>query len=138
MPEEDIKPNKGTISFDFDFTLWDETENSFIPESVALLRQLLSEGFRVIIVTSRIPKWADEAHGLIKSRLKLDLEVFSAPGNADDCQEFDRIKSDVLLAEKAIKHFDDIPESSSLTKAKLNGVEVLLPPAVKANVARLY
>ena len=138
MPTEDNPLDKGTISFDFDFTLWDETENSFIPESVALLRQFISEGFRVIIVTSRIPKWADEAYELIKSQLKLDLEVFSAPGNADDWKDFDRIKSDVLLAEKAIKHYDDIPESSSLTKAKLNGVEVLLPPAVKATVARMY
>lgn len=130
--------HKGTISFDFDFTLWDETQNSFIGESVALLRQFMAEGFRVIIVTSRTQQWIPEAVSLLKDRLKLELEVFSAPGNADDWRDGDPIKSDILLAEKALKHFDDIPESSSLTKAKLNGVEVLLPPAVKATVARMY
>jgi hypothetical protein len=130
--------SKRTISFDFDFTLFDETENCFITESVQLLRQFLRDGFRVIIVTSRIPVWADEAKELINQHLHLDLEVFSAPGNADDWRDFEAIKSDVLLEQNASIHFDDLIDCSSLTKAKLNGVEIKLPPATKATVARMY
>lgn len=127
-----------TVSFDFDFTLWDENEQCFIHETVDLLRAHIDAGDRIIIVTSRIQMWADEAKELLLSKLKLDLEVFSCPGNADDWKCGDRIKSEVLIAEKAIKHFDDLPDDSSLTAAKNNGIEILLPPAIKATVATMY
>lgn len=127
-----------TISFDFDGCLWCETNQCFIAETVALMRDFIAKGHRIIITTSRIPRWADEAKELIQSVLKLDLEVFSASGNADDWRDFDPIKSDILIAEKAIKHFDDIPDCSSLMKAKNNGIEILLPPATQATIARMY
>lgn len=130
-----------TVSFDFDHTIWDEDHLSFIDETVAVLRSHIAAGDRVIIVTSRLQKWADEAKELIQSHLKLDLEVFSCPGNADDWRCGDRLKSDVLIAEKAIKHFDDLVDCSSLTRAKNSGIEILLPPAtnvINAVVTRMY
>ncbi len=130
-----------TVSFDFDHTLWDEDHLAFIEETVAVLRQHLSDGDRVIIVTSRIQKWADEAKELLQSRLKLDLEVFSCPGNADDWRCGERLKSDVLIDEKAIKHFDDMIDCSSLLRAKHSGIEILLPPATCVTnkiVTRMY
>jgi acid phosphatase class B len=127
-----------TVSFDFDHTLWDEDQQCFIDETVSLMREHIDAGDRIIIVTSRIQMWADEAKELLLSKLKLDLEVFSCPGNADDWKCGDRLKSEALIAEKAIKHFDDLPDDSSLTAAKNNGIEILLPPATKATIARMY
>jgi acid phosphatase class B len=130
-----------TISFDFDHTLWDEDHQCFIEETVALLRSHLENGDRVIIVTSRIQKWASEATELIEKHLRLHLQTFSCPGNADDWRCGERLKSDVLIAEGAVKHFDDIPDDSSLTRAKNNGIEILLPPAICVTnpvVTRMY
>lgn len=127
-----------TVSFDFDHTLWDEDQQCFIDETVALLRSHLENGDRVIIVTSRIQKWATEATELIEKRLRLHLQTFSCPDNADDWRCGDRLKSDVLIAENAVKHFDDIPDCSSLHRARNSGIEILLPPATKATIARMY
>jgi len=127
-----------TVSFDFDHTLWDEDEQVFIDETVAVLRKHLDAGDRVIIVTARMPSVAAECAPLITKFLKLDLQVFSAPGNPADPNETDLIKSDVLIAEKVIKHFDDLTADSSFDKARAAGIEILLPPAIKATVARMY
>lgn len=126
-----------TVSFDFDHTLWDEDKQTFISESVELLRWHLTNNDRVIIVTSRIQVWADESKELLRNILGLDLEVFSAPGSAL-VADVDPTKSDVLIEQKVIKHFDDLPNDSCLLRAKNSGIEILLPPATKATVARMY
>ncbi len=127
-----------TVSFDFDFTLWDDEQQCFIDETVAVLREHVRAGDRVIIVTARMPSVAAECAPLITKFLKLDLEVFSAPGNPADPNETDPIKSDVLIAEKACKHFDDLTADSGFDKAREDGIEILLPPATKATFARMY
>ena len=130
-----------TISFDFDGCLFDEEDQTFISETVSLLRKHIADGDRVIITTSRVQLWADEAKQLVLTRLKLDIPVFSCPGNPDtsfDWNRFDRIKSDVLIAEGAIRHFDDIPDCESLDLAKSAGIEILLPTATKSFTPRIY
>lgn len=127
-----------TVSFDFDGCLWDESKQCFISETVAVLREHLSAGDRVIVVTSRVEVWANEARDLIKKFLKLDLEVFSAPGNADDPWDRDPSKSDVLLIQGVVKHFDDLVDCSSLKRAKNLGCEIVLPPATEATVSGCY
>jgi hypothetical protein len=81
---------------------------------------------------------ADEARDLILKHLKLELEVFSAPGNADDLHDSDPIKSDILITQGAIKHYDDLVNCSSLLLAKNTGIEIVLPPATKASIASCY
>ncbi len=127
-----------TVSFDFDFTLWDDEQQCFIDETVSLLRAHVDAGDRVIIVTARMPSVAAECSPLISKFLKLDLQVFSAPGNPADPTETDPIKSDVLIAEGACKHFDDLTADSGFDKAREAGIEILLPPATKATIARMY
>ncbi len=127
-----------TVSFDFDFTLWDDELQCFIWETVAVLREHLDAGDRVIIVTARMPEVAAECSPLMVKFLKLNLEVFSAPGNPADPTETDPIKSDVLIAEKVVKHFDDLTADSGFDKAREAGIEILLPPATKATIARMY
>ena len=127
-----------TVSFDFDSTLWDEEAQSFIPETVALLRQHIANGDRVIVVTARMKQWALEAWELIQLRLKLDIEVFSAPANPNDKDDPEPTKSKVLIAEGAVLHLDDLADCSSLDAAKEAGIEVRLPPATKVFVARMY
>lgn len=119
-----------TISFDFDFTLWDDDAQEFILETVILLRNHLAQADRVIIVTSRVDNWIPECHELL-ARLELKLEVFSAPGHPD----WDTLltKSDVLIAQNAIKHYDDTPNWEGLRAAKEAGIEILLPPAITAH-----
>jgi len=127
-----------TVSFDFDSCLWDESQQWFIGETVSLLREHIENGDRVIICTSRVQIWANEARELLAKHLKLDLEVFSCPGNADDWMDGDPTKSDVLVAQQVIKHFDDLPNDSGLLLAKNSGIEVLLPPATKATITSMY
>ena len=127
-----------TVSFDFDHTIFDEENHCFISETVSILRDHIEAGDRVIIVTARIQRWADEARDLILKHLKLDLEVFSAPGNVDDLHDNDPFKSEVLIAQGAIKHFDDLVDCSSLLLAKNSGIEIVLPPATKATIASYY
>lgn len=127
-----------TISFDFDGCLFDEEAQAFIQETVDLLRCHIADGNRAIITTSRVQVWADEAKELVRTCLHLDLPVFSCPGNADDPTDTDQTKSDVLIAQGAILHFDDIPSCSSLAKAKTADIEILFPPAMKAIFARMY
>ncbi len=81
--EEEGIPKGPVTSFDFDRTLWDEDANDFIWETVALLRQHIVKGERVVVVTSREPRWIQECHDLL-AKLSISLEVFSAPANAFD------------------------------------------------------
>ena len=127
-----------TISFDFDYTLFDYHERVFIDETVSLMKDYINQGHRIIITTSREPRWADEAKRLISERLGFDLEVFSAPGNINDWRDCDPVKSDILIREGAIKHYDDIPDDEGLMRARLNGIEILLPPAIRATITRMY
>lgn len=78
-----------TVSFDFDQTLWCEDNQCFIVETVAILRSHIDAGDRVIIVTARMPNVAAECAPLLRKFLKLDLPVFSAPGNPADPTETD-------------------------------------------------
>lgn len=122
-----------TISFDFDFTLWDEDKQNFISETFILLREFISGGHRVIITTSRIQKWIPEVKEKLKS-LGLELEIFSAPGNFEDVERTEPCKSDILVRENVSIHFDDLAEVSlEFTFARNNGVEVKLPPAIVAS-----
>ncbi len=127
-----------TVSFDFDFTLWDDELQCFIDETVAVLRAHLDAGDTVIIVTARMPSVAAECAPLVKKFLKLEIPVFSAPGNPADPNETDPIKSDILIAEKVSKHFDDLTADSGFDKAREAGIEIVLPPATKATIARMY
>jgi acid phosphatase class B len=127
-----------TVSFDFDYTLWDEDEQSFIPETLSLLREHLSHGDRVIIVTAREGKWVEECHRLLE-RVNLKLEIFSAPccatGLTDD---IGLTKSEVLIAEGASVHFDDLHDAKELLEAGRQGIEVKAPPCTRAYIARMY
>jgi hypothetical protein len=116
-----------TISFDFDQTLFDEETHSFIETSIGLLRFHLDNGDDVIVTTSRIPIWAEEAKELLML-IGIDIPVFSAP---DKIGDGGTTKSDVLVREKALIHFDDIVDADELIWAKENGVVVLLPPHMK-------
>ena len=126
-----------TVSFDFDNTLWDEDMQSFIPETVALLRQHQSEGNRIIIVTSRVSQWIPEVHTLL-NKLNLKLEVFCACGDPGWEIEGELTKSQVLIAEGASIHWDDLHEDACLQEAKKHGIEVLLPPNTKVEFPRMY
>jgi len=127
-----------TISFDYDFTLWDDQHGCFIEETVNRMRQHIAIGDRVIICTARVQHWADEAKRDIDAFMKMDFEVFSCPGTYDPVRGGieGRNKSDVLIAEGATVHFDDIPNDSSLFMAREAGIDVRMPPATSANRSR--
>lgn len=116
-----------TISFDFDNTLFNEEEEFFFPETLLILKHHIDIGDRVIITTSRIQKWADEAKVLLL-RIRLDLDVFSAP---DKIGDGGLTKSDVLVRENAIIHFDDLPDVDELVWAKENNIRIVLPPHLR-------
>jgi len=127
-----------TISFDYDYTLWDAEQDCFIEETVNRMRQHIAIGDRVIIVTARIQVWADEAKVDIERMMGMTFEVFSCPGTYDPVRggTEGRNKSDVLIAEGATVHFDDIPNDSSLFMAREAGIDVRMPPATSANRSR--
>lgn len=114
-----------TVSFDFDFTLWDPDANAFIWDSVDLAYDHLAKGDRVIIVTSRPSRGIDDVRDLFKS-INLVIDIYSAPGHPG----WDNMttKSDVLLAQGASIHYDDAPLWGGLDAARNAGVQIKLPP----------
>jgi hypothetical protein len=142
-------PTGQTVSFDFDSTLWDEDAQAFITETVDLLRMYIHDGARVIITTARFTQ--DEMRELYRILLRLNLsdvmwpgangfqlKVFSAPGHFRFNGKDQLTKSDVLLREKVAVHFDDLPGDVDLKEAIAVGVNVQMPPATKATIARMY
>jgi acid phosphatase class B len=127
-----------TVSFDWDKTLWDEDNQAFISETVALLREHLAKGDRVIITTARMKGEIGEVHRLLALLQVSEIPVFSAPGGFVWGDKQQLTKSQVLLREEAVIHFDDFPDMEDLNLAKKAGVDIKLPPATNAIVARMY
>jgi len=101
---------KGTISFDFDDTLtlpeYDEEQGIWISvgpnlNTVARMRQYHEQGYRVIILTSRLDEYMEEVRNFVK---KYDLPV-SEIHNTNG-----KPKGPFLEQFGVLKHFDDSPD----------------------------
>lgn len=118
---------KKLVTFDFDYTLWNEAKKKLIPSSIDLVKKYLKEGYKVAVVTHRGSQYAKTARHILKEH-GFDIPVFSAPATNPTSRY--ATKNEILLALKPEVHYDDRPQD--LKSAIIGGIKVSKPPYMQS------